>query len=365
MRMGADGALDLVRFGVGASGSVAVDDEIVAAEGLEGLLVARGCTSESRQQAWHDAYTATAGRAVVAIHELASALTVLQEGGFEVVLLPGAALLRFYPDAGCRPMDDIDLLCAPGQSTAVAQVLTSIGWATTPRYPDLLNGRHVCVDLHEDLFHCERIEGRRQAGWLDPRDVWSRRRRACVEGIEFWVLGAEDEVLYTAAHALRHSYRRLTWLVDLALQLFDDDLDVRVLRDRGDASGLARPVLFGLALLQAARVDLPVEALVWYRQCSPSAFELRLLRWMLDARQTTCVGEVLWYWTSPSPRSRMQLLLEFVFPRTEVLLQVFPRVPRSLAPIVYGLRCGQLIMRLIHELVTMVPGTVSRRAKRG
>ena len=111
----------------------------------------------------------------------------------------------------------------------MAQALAQLGWTTTPRYPDLLSGRHVRVDLHEDLFHSERIGSRRRAGWLDPVEVWSRRRTVVVEGIEVSVLGAEDEVLYSAAHALRHSHRRVTWLVDLALQLRDDEVDAQLL----------------------------------------------------------------------------------------------------------------------------------------
>lgn len=80
------------------------------------------------------------------------------------------------------------------------------------------------------------------------------------------VLGAEDEVLYSAAHALRHSYRRVTWLVDLALQLRDDEVDAQRLRALAEANDLDRPVLFGLALLQAAGVSLPGGVSSWYRE---------------------------------------------------------------------------------------------------
>ncbi|MDA0334784.1 MAG: nucleotidyltransferase family protein [bacterium] len=358
-------ALDLVRLGADGGDLRKIHSDTVCSEGLEGLLVARRVPSGADQAGWRDAYVTTAARTVVVLQELAGTLRQLHASGTEVVVLPGAALLRFYPDAGCRPMDDIDLLCAPGQCAAVAGLLLQRGWAATPRHPDLLSKGHVCLDLHEDLFHCERIGARRYAGWLDPQDVWSRRRRASVQGIDVWVLGPEDEVLYTAAHALRHSYRRLTWLIDLALQLRDEKLDMGRLRTLGGSCGLARPVLFGLALLQAARVELPPPARDWYDECAPGALELHLLHWTLGARQTTCVGEMLWYWTSPSWSDRGRLFQEFVFPRTEVLLQVFPRVPRSLAPVVYGLRCGQLMKRFLLEMLAMMPAPANRRARRG
>jgi hypothetical protein len=58
-------------------------------------------------------------------------------------------------------------------------------------------------------------------------------------------------------------------------------------------------------------------------------------------------------------------MAEFVFPRPEVLLQVFPRVPRQLAVLAYALRCGQLMLRVAQELGTMTVAPLSRRARRG
>lgn len=60
-------------------------------------------------------------------------------------------------------------------------------------------------------------------------------------------------------------------------------------------------------------------------------------------------------------------MAEFVVPRPEVLLQVFPRVPRQLAVLAYALRCGQLMLRVAQEqeLGTMTVAPLSRRARRG
>jgi hypothetical protein len=358
-------AFGLLRLGTADPGPRVDITAAVPSEGLEGLGVANAQPGGSVPAAWKQMHAATAATTTIALQELAAALRELHAQGFEVLMLPGAALLRLYPDGGCRPMDDVDLLCPPDHLDAIAQALVDFGWTTVPRYPDLLSGRHVHVDLHDDLFHCGRIEARRQAGWLDPTQVWSRRRRIVVEGIEVWGLCAADEVLYTAAHALRHSYRRITWLIDLALQLRAEELDIRSLRSRAEASGLARSVLFGVSLLHAAGVDLPESVSAWYLECAPGRMSARLLHWILAARQSTSAGEVLWYWTCPSRRDRLRLMTEFVFPRPDVLLQVFPQVARRLAPIAYALRCGQLVMCLVRELVTMTLIPLTRKARRG
>ena len=49
-------------------------------------------------------YWRTAEDNVVALQELGGVLERLAENGFEVLLMPGAALLPLYPDPGCRPM---------------------------------------------------------------------------------------------------------------------------------------------------------------------------------------------------------------------------------------------------------------------
>ncbi|MFP6592839.1 MAG: nucleotidyltransferase family protein, partial [Candidatus Latescibacterota bacterium] len=61
---------------------------------------------------WRRAYARTAAT-TVALQELARVLRALTQQGLDVALLSGAALLRFYPYVGCRPMDDVDLLCPP------------------------------------------------------------------------------------------------------------------------------------------------------------------------------------------------------------------------------------------------------------
>ena len=127
MRRATQQALDLVGIVTGGGGSTAVDGGTVAAEGLEGLLVACGSAGVNVLPQWRRAHARTAAATTVALQELARALRALTQQGLDVALLPGAALLRFYPDVGCRPMDDVDLLCPPGRVTSVAQALAQVG----------------------------------------------------------------------------------------------------------------------------------------------------------------------------------------------------------------------------------------------
>ena len=83
-----------------------------------------------------------------------SVLAELVRQGVEAIVLPGVPLLAFYPDPGCRPMDDIDLLVRPEQMPIAAVALVEMGFATPERHADLYVRGALVIDLHDDLFHC-------------------------------------------------------------------------------------------------------------------------------------------------------------------------------------------------------------------
>ena len=121
------------------AGLEALDDEqwdtvadLAVAEGLGGLLYWRCKRAvvelpskvQSRLRA---EYWARATDNFTALQHLG---VVLDEFGcreIEVVVLPGAPLLSLYPDPGCRPMDDIDVLVRPQQAVIAAAALAERG----------------------------------------------------------------------------------------------------------------------------------------------------------------------------------------------------------------------------------------------
>ncbi|MFA6111832.1 MAG: nucleotidyltransferase family protein, partial [Candidatus Latescibacterota bacterium] len=245
--------------------------EAAAVEELEGLLYHRcrslGLTLPAEaDQRWGEAYRSTAARTLDLLAELERLLAGLAAAGIEVLVLPGAALLPLYPDPGCRPMDDLDLLAPPGTLATVVDAIVSLGFSRIPRHPALLSRRGLVVDLHDDPLNSGRVSGRRLGGRLDPALVWQARRPRRLEGLPVQVLGPEDEVLYTAAHALRHSFRRITWLLDLEGQS-RTGMDWDSLRRQARRTGLERALLHGMRLLRdllgGVGRDLPAPPAAW------------------------------------------------------------------------------------------------------
>ncbi len=300
----------------------------LAEEGLEGLLFQR-CTAAALElppglrRRWQESYRRTAGVNFAALQRLGRVLAGVEAGPYKVLLLPGAALLPLYPDPGCRPMDDLDLLVRPAATAQFEAELAAQGFTAQPRHPGSWADGELVLDLHEDLLNASRIRARRFAAWMDPAEVWRDRRLAVVEGVEVGVMGLEDMALYTAVHALRHSFRRLTWFVDLHL-LLQAGIAWERLEDKARRYNLVRPLVYSLLFLREAGGRLPEPAVALLARIPLRSGEAFLLGQIFGDRRHGEWGDVLWAFSIPEWRRRCWFLFETCFPQPKVLLQVFP-----------------------------------------
>ena len=292
-------------------------------------------------------YRTTAGANLGMLSELRRIFARRPSLRHRVMVLPGASLLSLYPDLGCRPMDDMDVLAAPSDYRAVAVALRLCGLQTIARHPGLLVRRGLTLDLHRDPLNTERVPARSLAGGLDVQTMWSRRRRIELDGMEVLVPGMWDEVMYTAAHAVRHGYSRLTWLLDLAL-LADRIDDWSGLKGYARHWGLTHSLLDGLYLLQyEIGAAIPGGARDWLAQELPGPGERTVLLRAYRDGDSGEWGDLLWSFGIPRMTARFRFLLATAFPRIEVLMQVFPALPQEVAPLAYVLRVGQLLRRAL------------------
>jgi len=65
-------------------------------------------------------------------------------------------------------------------------------------------------------------------------------------------------------------------------------------------------------------------------------------------------GDLLWSFSVASRWRQCLFVIETVFPKPSVLLQVFPRLPRPLLPLAYPLRIVQLLARGVSQLAKLV-----------
>ena len=197
------------------------------------------------------------------------ALRALQEAGIETIVLKGAALIgRYYPDAGLRPMADLDLLVRASRAQDAFRVLEAEGW--TMRSPELLpmpawfdlirvslvdrDGSNV--DLHWRLwekFACPDGEPEDEGFWSDAVPV-------VVGDVEALALGPADQLLHVILHGTRwDSGAPLRWIADAMtiLSVEGSEIDWELLVDRATWARRSLAVRDALDYLVRA-LDAPI-----------------------------------------------------------------------------------------------------------
>lgn len=332
-------------------GQLAIED------GVAGLMYWHCAKSELAlparvERQWQRLYRNCAGANLAALCRLEQVLVLFAERGIDALLLPGAPLLALYPDLGCRSMDDIDLLVHPDRLEEVAVALGEMGYRSPERHPDIFVSDELVLDIHVDLFHVERVEARRFAGSIPIEDVWQHHSKWEIGGFEFDCIDAEDAAIYSAVHVLRHSFRRLNWFVDLHL-LCARKVNAEQLIGRVEAASFEKPMLYALRFL-LPHVDLPTELVAWTRTQTMSGVETWFVRKAWADRHHNELGDVLWTFSIGGFVRRLYFILQTLFPRPAVLMQVFPFLPAPLFPLAYALRLIQLLLRGGRQFVNIV-----------
>jgi hypothetical protein len=317
-------------------------------EDLRGLMYQKtiGCQLPPDVEAeLMEDYRAAAESNVVQLHEFMEVADLLRERALEMMVLPGASLLGLYPDLGCRAMDDIDILVRPEDHEAVSAALVDAGLSRQGRYPDLFSNENLTIDLHQDLSNSSRIRSRQFAGWMDPSEVWRDAVDSQVDEARVRRMCAEDETLFTAVHALRHGFSRCTWFVDLLL-LLRTDLDWKRVAAKASRYRLQRPLAYALRFLDLCEMSpLPPQLRVSLDGQEIGHLESRILRRAFADRHRRNWGDLLWSFNVSGIHRKCRFLGETFFPAPDVLLQVFPFLPRPLYPAAYPLRILQVLQR--------------------
>jgi len=156
-------------------------------------------------------------------HAVRPVLEALAAAGVDIVILKGAALLRFYDgDAGLRPMSDVDVLVRTPDTERAVTVLDSLGYRPAGCAPESLeryarqhlpgwsmvaDGRPE-IDLHWHVLHQSRAATADDAFWeaAEPLEL---------EGLRLKRLSATDQLLHACAHGLERDERgNLRWVTD-------------------------------------------------------------------------------------------------------------------------------------------------------
>lgn len=262
------------------------------------------------------------------LKELRRVFPALDNGGVKPLLLQGIALLfaQTYPSQGMRPLCDIDFLIEPDQRETVGQVLGKLGYTPIPNYPNLFSRKEVLLDIHTDVANLERIKARRYAVNLPNACLW---QAACVKQGSWgtaYTLSIEDLIITSAAHLQKHSHSRLIWFVDIMhiIERYGTQLDWCKISARAKKFNLQKPLYFSLMFLQKVLNCKIAQGLTTgLLDEDLSLVEEKFLAGLISGAKFSRAGDFLYMCSIKTTKKKLLFLRETVFPRREVMQQIF------------------------------------------
>lgn len=290
---------------------------------------------------------------LVRLSGLSSALRALNQAGIPVIVLKGAALVNsVYPNAGLRPMADVDILVRLEHAEGAKKVLLDAGYCEN-NWPELRPGFAkeflAEVELTSPLagagvleIHWRLIGPLFASRFVDEEALWRRAEPAEFNGQPAFTLSPEDWLLHIAAHAgYKHrSYAlRDIWDVDALLRQTGERLDWERLLQIGD--GFHWLPALGETLRRAVvccQSPVPDGVIARCQSAGLPRREEILLRWWLKP-STPERHHIFADWiTLPTWGARWRMVRAYLFPSRQHLNARFPQKTGWPAPFLYVAR---------------------------
>jgi hypothetical protein len=278
-----------------------------------------------------------------------------EEARIRVVALQGLSILSVYGDPGLRELGDADLMVKPGHKQRLKMLLWESGYRMPAfMYSDLLYKDGIWLDIHTHILNLERIQSR---SYLFPEDLtpmWERAIPFSDQSGSLLRLNPYDNFIALAAHALKHSYSRLIWLSDMHESLLQWGNKLNGLEgivDRARFWRQEKVVLYALILMESIfelKVPFRVKSELGIQRLN--IIEKHLLRLKLRGFSSNelCIG--LWLCNIKGVGKKFKFIKETLFPKDEVMAQIFNPSSQVRKKSAYAKRIVQAITLLSKNL---------------
>jgi hypothetical protein len=286
-------------------------------------------------------------------HALKEILSPLDQNEVEVVLLQGIDLLQgTYDDIGLRPLSDIDLWVLETNYRKLIPILTSIGYRPDPLYPNTFRKGPTVLDIHTHILWADRIQARQYLLSKDQNYIYQKTRLLEIDGLKARCLDRYDRIIYLSLHLLKHNAERLIWLVDIKVLVSDwKALDWEELLDSARELGQEKCVAYICFLLNLLfEFDRPEQLCPKLKQIKLNALEKKLLTLRQKKESLPEWSTLILFSTGKGFFKGVSFILETLFPRPEILRQVFSDHSGLSIPQLYAKRTWQLFSMFFTSL---------------
>lgn len=328
-------------------------------EGLAGILYkdllnagAFEALASEHRQTLQSCYYRTLKFNLTRIHDLKQILTRTSRCNIQPVVIQGVdLLLQVYHDIGLRPVSDIDLWVLDTDFQEFTKILHGLNYVQDPLYPLTFKKGSTTLDLHRHLLWADRIKARQHLLSKDQNHIYQDTRLIEVDGLMVRCLGRYDRIIYLGLHLLKHNAERLIWLVDVKKLLSDwTAKDWERLLNRAREMGQEKCVAYICFLLKLLfRFSRPEQLCPQLKKIRLNSLEKKLLT--LRKKKSLPEWSTLILFSSGKGLVKgMSFFMETLFPRAEILRQVFSDHSGSSIPRLYAKRTRQLFLMLINAI---------------
>lgn len=283
------------------------------------------------------------------LKDLKAVLKRVNREKIQVVILQGTVLLQqIYGDPGLRHLSDIDLWVLEESYPCLIDILTDMGYKKDPLFHNIYKRGSTTFDVHTHLLWSERIKSRSLLINKNQNHIYREIKKIEIEGQEAFCLSPSDQVLHLSLHALKHNVNSLIWLVDIKLLFTKWKIpDWLNLLDRARDLGQEKTLSCILYLLQHL-FDFypPLEIHQTLEKRKLHFLEKKALRQRMEKGFLPTWAPVILFYSGKGLGKRFSLIFETLFPRPEILRQVFTDPP--------DLKVRQLYWRRIIQLLSKV-----------
>ena len=295
-------------------------------------------------------YRTNALRNTLMARELESVLSLLSDAGVPAIPLKGLPLAEaLYGDRSLRVCVDMDILIPFGKAVETLRRLRERGYeseAAEEFFENLLLTQDIEYQLsrpdrvfvHSLELHWALLWGPR---W-DERaveDLWVSAKPMSYLGAQAYGLSREWEFLYLCAHAARHRWRGLKWLVDIHELCSSTEVDWAAAKAKATAFGWAGLVEMSLAVCHSL-----------FGTQIPTPFALRSVPSWLHVfptppgRSSAVTDALVFARLLDQPSRKLKYLVGVGFVPTLAERRLI-RLPRWLSPLYYLIRPLRLAVR--------------------
>jgi hypothetical protein len=280
------------------------------------------------------------------IHDLKQVLHKLNQENVHVVLMQGVALLQqVYPDVGLRPMKDIDLWVLSGEYDKLVSSLVGLGFQREEFYPSTYKKSDTFIDISTHILWADRIKARGLLLDKDQESIFHDTRATDIEGEKARCLNPYDQVLYLGLHTIKHFAERLIWLVDIKGLIKDwKRAEWKALKLRASELGLVKVMPYILFLLKdLLDYRLPSDGCKIFKETHLNILEKAILKKRKHRDSLPGWSQLLLLPAGKGTIKKLAFFFETLFPRPEILRQVFAGSPHLKTWQLYWKRGLQLL----------------------